>query len=382
MKKLLISVLLVMVIICSVSGSTSVKAKSIVANEAETVTYCQKFIRNMVTSGGTSAWKNDTKPAQIIETYNIYGNINAYIINLQTDGHKSGYVFAEVYGSSQPDISEYGFDGEYRIDAETAADFYNGKKLIYAGNKNFFYEDGDSLYIAGSKDKTKFNRQKILKYYKNEVKIKTDAEGNKSDAVISPNGKTSSGTLKSYKYLPNIAPFTPYTMKHYNVAAGISSGAGTCVEACASNMLLYWNKCRNIHDLFINGSAEKTFKSFLEYMKYNGKGTDDYCAYTGMASYISESHVTASKGHDYKSGSGISWSYIEKNINNGNALAVGADCSFYDSKYSGWHAFLAVGYQNTTSGQYIRVVDEWDNSDNHYYKYVHSHIKSVWYYRW
>ncbi|CDZ23243.1 hypothetical protein CCDG5_0099 [[Clostridium] cellulosi] len=92
----------------------------------------------MVDSGGTTKWNGNTKPANIIKTYDIDGNVNAYIINLQTDGRKSGYILAEVYTEEEPNISEFGFTGEYIIPSGEKASRCGKEKLYYAGNRCFF----------------------------------------------------------------------------------------------------------------------------------------------------------------------------------------------------------------------------------------------------
>lgn len=338
----------------------------------------------MVDSGGTTKWNGNTKPANIIKTYDIDGNVNAYIINLQTDGRKSGYILAEVYTEEEPNISEFGFTGEYIIPSGEKASRCGKEKLYYAGNRCFFKKSGNKMYDLWEDSKIEIDKQRIRNYYKKEKDIVNNSiKSQKSNSSkVKRSDELQGKVIGKPVNIPNVklGGFKPYPMDYLNKSAGLPTNSGTCEEACANNMLLYWNRCRGVHGLFINGKAERTFKELLSYMKYHN-GTYDYIGYKGMGSYIARKDITDSKGHDYRSRSKVDWSFIKTNINNNNALAFCADCSTYKSG-NGGHAFLAVGYCNTTEGQFIRVCDEWDYSVDHYYKYIWSNVNEVWYYRW
>lgn len=125
----------------------------------------------MVDSGGTTKWNGNTKPANIIKTYDIDGNVNAYIINLQTDGRKSGYILAEVYTEEEPNISEFGFTGEYIIPSGEKASRCGKEKLYYAGNRCFFKKSGNKMYDLWEDSKIEIDKQRIRNYYKKEKDI-------------------------------------------------------------------------------------------------------------------------------------------------------------------------------------------------------------------
>ena len=48
------------------------------------------------------------------------------------------------------------------------------------------------------------------------------------------------------------------------------------------------------------------------------------------------------------------------------------------------HSFSAIGFQETSSGNYIRVVEEWHDDVSHFYNQTVNggRITSAWYYRW
>ena len=77
------------------------------------------------------------------------------------------------------------------------------------------------------------------------------------------------------------------------------------------------------------------------------------------------------------------WNWIVEQVNNGNPMCMNALPGGYP-EISEPHSFFAVGYQRTSTGNFIRVSDSSDDSFSHFYdagRYS-DNIKNVWYYRW
>lgn len=109
-------------------------------------------------------------------------------------------------------------------------------------------------------------------------------------------------------------------------------------------------------------------------------GTTNQNGYNGMGEYISSN--TTYLGSDYADTP--TWRWMMVNIGHDIPLCLNADVHGFenDSRYGG-HSFFAIGYQDTSTGQYIRVINEWDTSKSHFYNYslYNDQISFAWYYR-
>ncbi len=103
---------------------------------------------------------------------------------------------------------------------------------------------------------------------------------------------------------------------------------------------------------------QQTYSRLWETMKTTSSGsTNMRDGYDGISSYCSTYACNAAKGSDFKDG--LDWNWFKTNINNGNFMIVDAAVRHYENNGgSGYHAFSGVGYQETSTGNYIRVGDQ------------------------
>lgn len=392
-KKSIKKVICIAIIICimvSFNSSLGVFAASSnnYFNESSCLAYGQSFINDTVSNGLTNSWTVNTKPSDITETYDIDGNVNAYIVNLQTNNKPSGYMLIEAFTDGEPNIMEFGYIGAYYLTSNKHFTYLKNKKIVYVGNGGFYTELNGQYYDAEYNIKTNLNKDSIKRYYLNGIKSenyqlskpdykikKSISQKNGTNKINTHTVLTSSGVTSGN--IANIDSFEPYTMDYFYYEEPYLV-SNHCEPTCGMNMLYYWKTYKNLW-LYINDDEISSFTSLRYYMKQsNVTGTIDINGYNGMQSYISNNGLVWASGSDYKDQSGFSWSWIETQINNNNPFAICAMTP--DNK--GAHAYLGVGYLSDSVGQYVRVVNEWDTSTEHYYQYYYSNVNAIWYYRW
>lgn len=361
-------------------------------DEETCLSYGQSFINSIINSGAKTSWSVDTKPSEIIKTYDVDGNANAYIVNLKANGTPNGYLLIEAFTSGTPNIIEFGYSGSYYLSNPKYFSNLKNEKIIYTGNRGFYINSNGQYYAADDNSITISDKKILQSEYNRKVKAKNNAIANNRSGDSYINNSYNTATINSVssstteKNVYNLSSFVPYTMEYFekNVPSSYHlSFDGVCAPTCGMNMLRYWQDCRGISKLFVNSNAITSFVSLYKNMKTASDGTYDNNAYNGMNSYISSNNLKSALGSDYKTQSGFSWSWIKTQIQNNNVIAINADAHSYQ-----WylekkkHSFLGVGYLSNSDGEYIRVCDEWSESTDHYYQYLYSNVDTIWYYRW
>ena len=193
--------------------------------------------------------------------------------------------------------------------------------------------------------------------------------------------------------LPNLfsGNHTPITMQQHTDSSGYQP---SCAAICNVNMLKYWHECRNIPSLYnaydepkLAQTVSRMRTSINEYWYDNGdsKGyasrTND--AFNGIAKYCETYACTTPKGSDFKSG--LNWEWYKTQIKNGNFMYISAKVRHYQNDgRPGYHAFSGVGYQETSTGNFIRVGDQWTTNYSHFFNVsaYSGDIRRIQYYRW
>lgn len=349
--------------------------------------YVSNFINEIASLDETTTWTSNTKISKIINTYDLNDSINGYIINLKTGSSPSGYIVVELLDKATPDIVEYGYDGTYYATDEKKSKFNENKKIISLNNRGYLYNENNILYDLTSGDEVTEKVENLESEYLQQLELKKLYNETIDNNIVS-NSLTTYQVVTESVSVANLwanssysSNFTPYTMSSFQY-----SGDNHCMPTAGMNMLKYWNERRSIPNLYLSSGASGSFAS-LRYHMYHSDwwGTLGPIGYKGMGNYLSSNNLLLARGSDHKISSNMSWQWIKTQIQNSNAFVFGANLKYYDGR-NGFHAFFAVGYQNTTAGQYIRVVDEYDTSLSHFFKYqyfdVTSNITDAWYYRW
>ena len=328
-------------------------------------------------------WNTDTLVSEIVPVYGTNNLINGYILNLETVGEETGYVFIDTVIKSEPEIIQFGFDDEYYLTDNNIFPELETKRIVYLGMDLFAYKEKGKYYKAQTGERITENVNKIRKDWEDSIESLAgdlEASNNYVSLMVSypPSGSGISGT-----YVDGIwsgTEFEPWTMDTFE---GLGSGyTNHCAPTCGTNMLKYWRNRRGITDLFIKRPTGEdhiggTFMAIADCMNWSSIGTQPRDAYTGLGVYLSQYSRTMYKGRDYREResslySTFNWEWIKTQVNNGNPM--------YTS--SGGHAYFSVGYFSDSTGSYLCVNSQWNTSSHNYLQYQYSNIRAMWYNRW
>lgn len=336
--------------------------------------YVKDFINSQRKIDNNINWNDRTKVFQVVSTYDLEGRLNGFIVNLTTDQKDSGFIKLEILpNNGNADITEFSYDGRYKIDGVDIKDYAlsSKDKIISSGFLKYYVKCDDDILSM--------NKKKNLSHEIKEIKKRINAhydllekQTSMKNSAISTSGKQ---IVYTNKYVKNL-----YEKKYEPVIMQEMSSGPVCAPTCGVSMLKYWNNCRGISRLYYDYSIKNTFLRLKKYMKTSEYGTYDDQACKGMCDYIKEEKRRKYLGKDYIEG--FDWDWVKANIKNGNPFYMSALTKHYDGS-DGKHAFLAVGYQICSNGNYIRVCDLWDKSFSHFFKTVFSNeIYALWYLRW
>ena len=344
--------------------------------------YAKSFIAETVSDDSRTTWTKDTQFSEITCTYDVDGNVNAYIINLQTDGKETGYILIEAFSAGVPNVMEFGYDGVYYLTDEKHFKDLDSQKIIYTGDRGFYTVSDGQYYIAENHKKTSLSKADIKSDYTEKRNLANNYRAKSDGQVIAAESQINGiGTSMVQASSSNVVTVPNLTQLVASTEDDFDNLDGDCAEVCGINLLKYWRTCRGVSNLFINNSIPTSFTSLLSYMHYSGSTTDSN-AYNGMQAYLTGNHLTAALGRDYKTQSGFSWSWIKTQINNGNVFYMNAVAADYCPGLPGNHAFLGVGYKEESGKDYVNVIDEFGTSLNNFYNYTWSNVSTIWYYRW
>lgn len=366
MKRLL-SVLLAVCILCGFSsGAFATNEEVNVSSTQQTAeAAAMDLISDTIDFDETTTWTVDTQISEVIPTYDTSGNVNAYIFNLTTNGSETGYVLVEMF-TAQPNIKEFGYDGKYYMCNITS------EPLVYAGERNFYLEDDNGGYLEAVSG----SELNITK-----AEINSDAQAVK--AITDSENLSRKMMRREIIYSKNNVPglwegsqWQPYTISYFG-----STSNNLCGPTCVINMFDYWSERRAAGTL-LYGGVTNTFniiKTNSNWTASNGVTSPNI--YSGVRNYFDRyrSSLSYPAGSDHSVWSAYpTFSSMCTQINNRNALYVCA----YVSSGNYWHAYLAVGYQDTDHGQYLRVADGFSSSISNFYKVTSQSVDSYFYYRW
>ena len=339
-------------------------------------------------------WTADTQVQETIPTYDLDNQVNGYILNLSTDGADTGYLVYNI-SSGEPVLMEFGYEGVYSIQGEEVTqDSKLGKsKLIPVGINEYVLQKGNDLYTVQTNTKITDQKEEIQK-------VLEEKETNIAEYVQSEQMASSLSTRNQEIYssvsLPNLfsGNHTPITMKQHTDSSGYQP---SCAAICNVNMLKYWRECRNIPSLYnaydepkLAQTVSRMRTSIKEQRVYNkegvfiGYGATPNDAFDGISKYCKTYACTTPKGSDFKSG--LNWSWYKTQIQNGNFMYISAKVKNYqnDGRDDVYHSFSGVGYQETSTGNFMRVGDQWTTNYSHFFNVsaYSSDIHRIQYYRW
>lgn len=176
MKKFIIVLISVaVVLIIGITALTNDKEENQRAEIDESVVLedAKSFIMSTVSVEEHTTWTKDTVISETIKTYDLNGNVNAYILNLKTDENEAGYFLIEAFDGVNTRIVEFGYDGQFTIfDNKTnknISEIIGENKIIYIGNRGFLTEENGEYFKLVDGQKVDATKKELEKSYKKAI---------------------------------------------------------------------------------------------------------------------------------------------------------------------------------------------------------------------
>lgn len=365
------------------AGETTIDSQIEKEISSESIT---SVLENNAEIDPTCPWTADTKVQEKIPTYDLDNQVNGYILNLSTNGADTGYLVYDI-SSGKPVLMEFGYEGVYSIQGKevTKESELSQSKLIPIGMNEYVLQKGNDLYTIQTNIKVTDQKEKIQQILEEK---KTNIPEYVQSEQMTFTVPTRAQEIYTSVAVPNLwsSGYTPLSSKDL-LRTGISKPIG-CAPVCGINMLLYWQTARGI-SIYNPNDLKTVYDKLATCMNINASGGVKFSqAFDGMGNYLKSNSRTAPKGNDIKTigwFGGFSFDWLKTQLNNGNALYLSADSkSLSTSGTSSDHAFFAVGYQLTSTGDFIRVGTGWDNSLSHFFNWsaFSNDVYGAWYYRW
>ena len=342
------------------AGETQIGSQTEMAIPSESI---MEVVEENSNIDPTCPWTADTQVKEVIPTYDLDNQVNGYILNLSTDGADTGYLVYNI-SSGEPVLMEFGYEGVYSIQGEEVTqDSKLGKsKLIPVGINEYVLQKGNDLYTVQTNTKITDQKEEIQKVL--EEKETNIAEYVQSEQMVSTLS-TRAQEIYSSVSVPGLFTTSGYKPLVMNATA-------SCGAFCNVNILKYWHECRNISSLYNSydkPNLQQTVRRMSESVKDRISGgayaTSAKDAFDGMTLYGKKYGCTLPKSSARKIG--YNWTWIKTQIDKGNPFFLSTNTTAGLDTKDGAHAFFGVGYQDTSTGKFIRVSTLWDTSFSHFY---------------
>ena len=332
-------------------------------SQTDAVLLANQCIKEQVAIGNHCCWTKSTKISETAALFDFGGNANAYLFRLTTNGKRTGYVFVNAYAKA-PSVEAFGYDCDFMLDAmlpkNHKSSVTTSDHIIYADSLVFLTQNkSENYFVIGDKtEKLEASKSDLMEDYRNNLQRKADAlsQSNLTELkvnTIKPMGQTIysqhnvSGIWSSGYHIYLMSDFTGYT--------------NHCGPTAGTNLIYYWSHYGTPRQSQLwKGSV---FQDLYKYMNTNVgiTGTSTNYISDGLSTFaISRNDPIV----DNYSSSG-DWNFFVNYLEDNRPIITLVNG---DPKY-GNHYILSVGYQNTSTGQYLRIADGWSRTFSNFYKF-------------
>ena len=350
MKKRIISLCLVILMAFSFSTYTSATdSSSKLTPKTASEIVALSFMRNSISE---SVEISETTPF-----YDLSGNITAYCISFELEGHPSGYVLISLLNLTSP-IVEFSLEGPGITNTirEMQGSFSVATKerIVYLGADALFVEENNGTHLYDVISKQSYLSTEMDRAYKETVKsIPTRNEIDLRDAILNYNN--------AGIYTPSVV-IIPYfgNGADYWLLSDFLEGGQVCSPTCATNILWYWGMKRGCTWAIESGNltgyelASGLFTAMsLQMGTIPSLGTLDIFIPNAYYNYL-----------DFR-GSNFNLVNLTQNSYSSFTSAIDNDCPIHtmlrnESLLSLGHDVMSFGYGESTTGtDYLFVVDGW-----------------------
>ena len=371
MKKRILSSCLVLIMLCSIIGST------VVATISETEinrTTIEDYVMEQVEAFSVidDAWNETTQIVDRIPLYAPDDSLNGYIFNFETNGKKSGFMQVGIL-EKELYVVNLGFEGndllnkminhhnilkaesmvkEIQGGERMIADLDPSSKVYYTGGFNYYvYSENNELVSLAENKVVKNGISEVNISYISYIENMMEKEANKSSErqQVNVQRATENYTVRGY----STAASRMKTMNYW------SNYSDHCAPTAAVNMVMYWKYGRGF---FANHAASSSqtsvFNWFYNAMETNqgSAGTDRAKIWPAYAEYFTEYSGASTAISDR-----VTWVTFDKiRTRMDEDIPVHLSISNYENV--GGHSVNVWGYSIVNSNEYLRISDNWGSN--------------------
>lgn len=355
----------------------------------------EQCIAQQIAIGNHCLWNDTTQIVETVALYDFDQHVNAYLFRLQTDGVTPGYILVDALATA-PEVQSFGYDCNAMLD-EMMLQRSNRKvtaedQIVRAGDVTFLQpsltRSGEARYTELSTGQpVDATRQELRQAYVAEKRAYTDetavANLHTVRTVQARAAQTKSAVVQprqviySYKDLPNI-----WTSGYRIFSTWEFPHANNCAPTAGVNFIYYWSQfhpTKRQYNLWPSALDQNIVFELLYDSMQTGSdalGTLQKDSWKGLMQYA-RGRRTPHAADDFSEQTFSDWGFFTRNIDNTIPVIFGVND---DPKYTD-HAMLCVGYQDTSTGQYLRIADGGSNTFSNFYKYK-GYTTGAWYVRW
>ncbi len=334
-------------------------------SEADAILLAEKCIVQQIKAGSHCPWNSTTKIRETVKFYDFNEQVNAYLFRLITRNEKQGYVFVDA-NRYNPCVQAFGYDCNFMLDQanmrNTNRVTSSNNHIIYGGGLTFLKKDNDSKVknvltnsIENySLDTLEQTYQKSILNFKS-VKAKEDLN------QLIRNTQVYSQEIYDSDDVDNIWKSKVYV-------TGDFSQANDCAPTACTSFIYYWSHARPNPKIGLWGGRSASFveSALYSHLKTNiaTPGTLPENIIPGLSAYSLGCGLRVKGSDERVLANNFNWTWFTANIHNNIPIIITVAL---DPIYQ-QHVMLAVGYQTTSTGAYLRVADGWARSYSNFYK--------------
>jgi hypothetical protein len=331
--------------------------------EADAVLLANQCIKEQIKLGDHCPWNDTTKIGETVAFYDFNGKANAFLFRLKTNDKQNGYIFVNAI-SDEPDVMAFGYDCNFMLD-QANIKYANclvssNDHILYCGGMTFLRQLNKTKLKNVITDNTekesektiKDSYQQLLTQTRNNTKYNEFKSGIKIQGQIIYKSDDLDGLWDNTS--DNI-----YTTDQF-------PQDNNCAATASTNFMYYWANLRPDNVPAVWSDATDVESSLYDYLYTNVgvPGTMPWNIIPGLTNYASACGYPINGSDEQNTNTSLNWSWFEQNIKHNIPILFTV---ILDPKYS-QHVMLAVGYQNTSTGDYLRIADGWTNTYSNFYK--------------
>lgn len=352
--------------------ATTISSSSYISQSDATL-LANQCIYQQIEVGDHCPWNNTTKISETVKFYDFENQVNAYLFRLITNNKKEGYIFVSA-SYENPNVLAFGYDCNFMLDQ--AITRYSNNSID--SNEHIIYSGGLTFLRSSNNDQIK----NIIANTIEEDSLETLSESYKQSFLKNKNDQAKNNLTQL------VNGVQPYGQIIYlqddldniwtNTSANIYTTdqfpqTNNCASTASTNFIYYWSRLRpnptvGLWGVGVSATTIETRLYNTLYTNIGVPGTMPWNIIPGLSKYSLSCGFGVSGSDERTTVTSMDWAWFTANIQHNIPILFTVAL---DPKYQ-QHVMLAVGFQNTSTGDYLRIADGWSHTYSNFYKVLNT----------